>query len=58
MRIENDDLVSLGKMGADLSGSLNSSAVLLDHIGMFSLSLNWTGTFNGSFKLKEGSREY
>jgi hypothetical protein len=52
MRIESCDLIGVSKMGTNLAGSLNSSAILIEHIAMVGLSLAWTGTFNGSFKIQ------
>jgi hypothetical protein len=50
--IQKENLISAGKMGTDLSGNIEGLAVLVESFNSASISLNWTGTFNGSFKIQ------
>jgi hypothetical protein len=52
MNLSKENLISAGKMGTDLSGDIASSPILVESFDSASISLNWTGTFNGSFKIQ------
>jgi hypothetical protein len=52
MNLSKENLISEQKMGTDLSTDLSSAAILVESFNSASLSLNWTGTFNGSFKIQ------
>lgn len=52
MRVENTDLISTGKIDTDLSASVSSSAILVEHVGMLSLSLAWSGAINGDLEIQ------
>jgi hypothetical protein len=52
MRVENTDLIAIGKIGTNLGASLSSSAILVEHVGMFSLTLAWSGAINGDFSIQ------
>lgn len=49
---EKENLIGSGKMGTNLAGSFNSSAILVEEFSLIGISLNWTGTFNGSMKIQ------
>ena len=46
------NLIDWAAMGTDLSADAYCDAILVEGSSSASISLNWTGTFNGSFKIK------
>ena len=49
--LQKENLINAGKMGTDLSADIDSDPMLVESFTTMGLSLNWSGTFNGSFSL-------
>ena len=52
MITDNANLITWQKIGTNLAGSFNSNALMVQTYSLLSISLQWSGTFNGSFKIQ------
>ena len=52
MRVENTDLISTSKIGTDMSANITSSAIKIEHVGMMSISMGWSGNAAGDLKIQ------
>lgn len=57
MRVEAEDLLSEGYIGTDMSGSLTSRAIRIEHLYGFNFHLKWSGSVEGTMKIEYSNED-